>query len=447
MSNFIEPSIYFNDFVPGTESNKKQFLSNMMQQFPLYPLIYFNEKPSNEKNTSYSNNFEILTAYQEINNDLDRLDKLKNYVLLYDKLYIQGFKNNKKINKSTYGIQDANSLLKFKDISSLPVDPEEFDLSNTKPANDIIESNFCYNKETADKSGKTCKYNIFGGFVDDFDKNNGLFSGYSSKYPLFFKLFDENFEDQEVKKYLRKIFMQYVKLRKKLFESIKKYYGIMAFQYLFDYNLINQQQNAKNSFAKNLNSKYNLGNQSSNEIKKRRNYKNVKMIRYMPNNITNLKNFSEEKSEEHPEVKKNTFKIHESDEMYNNSIPFQSIYSNQMAINTKLLTYIMIYETNLVKDSGNFDVLFRNSFLLDYYSILLCFYFVHPYLYKTFISFDEKIRQNDINKRFSLFNQFMYDFSLWKNKLLKFKVAQTEVQPSIYPKEDQFTTFMEQFFT
>jgi hypothetical protein len=181
--------------------------------------------------------------------------------------------------------------------------------------------------------------------------------------------------------------------------------------------------------------------------KKRRNYKNVKIIQYIPNNISNLKNFSEEKAGEHPESKNGTFKIQESNDLYNNTIPFQSIYNNQLDINTKYLTYILIYQNNLKKDSGNFSVLFKNSFLLDYYSILLCFYFVQPVLYKTFISFDEKIRQNDIAKRFGLFNEFMYDFKEWKESLIPSKLAGTEIQKSIYPKEDQFINFMKEYLT
>ncbi len=441
MNNFIEPKIYFNDFLPknkfpGNNAKQKEYLLDIMQQFPLYPLLYFSKVPN-------QNNFEILTAYQEINNDLLRLEKLKDYILLYNNIYIEGFKNSKKINKSTYGIQSDKSILKFPSgTDSLPSNPEEFDLTNTGPASEVINLNFASNGNKT----KGFLYGTFQEFVNKFIESNGIYDGYTSKYPLFFKLFDENFEDeqQDTKKYLRKIFMQYVKLRQKIFESMSKYNSIMAFQYLFDFNLIQNRMNSRSSFVKNLDSSYNLGKNNVSNGKKRRNYKNVKMIKYMRNNITNLKNFSEEKPTEQQEVKKGTFKIHESNDMYNNTIPFQSIYNNQVGINTKYLTYIMIYQNNLKKDSGNFSVLFKNSFLLDYYCILLNFYFVHPKLYKTFISYDEKIRQNDIAKRFSLFNEFMYDFKEWKEKLT-LKPAGTEIQPSIYPKEDQFIRFMEEY--
>ncbi len=443
MNNFIEPQIYFKDFLPnnkfsGNNNKQKQYLLSIMQQFPLYPLIYFSKNHN-------QNNFEILTAYQEINNDLLRLEKLKDYILLYNNIYIEGFKNSKKVNKNTYGIQSDGFILKLpSDTGSLPSNPEEFDLSNSKPANEMINLNFPSNS-----SNKKKQYLTFQGFVNNFIENNGIYEGYQSKYPLFFKLFDENFEDdtQETKIYLRKIFMQYVKLRKKIFESMKLYNGIMAFQYLFDFNVINQRMNSRSSFVKNIDSSYNLGKNNVSNNKKRRSYKNVKMIQYMPNNITNLKNFSEEKAVEHPGYEKGTFKIQESNDLYNNTIPFQSIYNNQIDINTKYLTYILIYQNNLKKDSGNFSVLFKNSFLLDYYSILLCFYFVQPVLYKTFISFDEKIRQNDIAKRFGLFNEFMYDFKEWKNSLIQSKLAGTEIQQSIYPKEDRFINFMQEYLT
>ncbi len=443
MNNFIEPQIYFKDFLPnnkfkGNSIEQKKYLLSIMQQFPLYPLIYFSEEPN-------KNNFEILTAYQEINNDLLRLEKLKDYILLYNNIYIEGFKNSKKINKNTYGIQSDKSILKLPEgTNSLPSDPEEFDLSNSGLANEMINLNFPSNS-----SNKKKQYFTFQGFVNNFIENNGIYDGYQSKYPLFFKLFDENFEDetQETKIYLRKIFMQYVKLRKKIFESMKLYNGIMAFQYLFDFNMINERMNSRSSFVKNLDASYNLGKNNVSNEKKRRNYKNVKMIQYMNNDIRNLKNFSEEKAVEHPENIKGTFKIQESNDLYNNTIPFQSIYNNQLDINTKYLTYILIYQNNLKKDSGNFSVLFKNSFLLDYYTILLCFNFVQPVMFKTFISFDEKIRQNDIAKRFGLFNEFMYDFKEWKDKFISATVAGTEIQKSIYPKEDQFINFMQEYLT
>jgi len=256
--NNIKP--FFNTNVVMPKFNLKQILSIKNFGLPLIPGMYFVEKGTISKSNvsppvknklttdpknkgtvySYDNiGTESITAYFNIKNSFNKLETIKNFIITI-------LNDNKKIfetvniSKETYKLNKNNIFYKFKEKLD-----DNFESIIGK------ESNFT----------KPIKNKIFGNkptkltmplFIHILEKNNyNILKNKVKKTnnPDFLFIFQNEYNGKS-KSYFYKLFQEYTQERKKLINYIKQYYGLLAFDFIFD---IKHKLDIENNTSVNVN--------------------------------------------------------------------------------------------------------------------------------------------------------------------------------------------------
>ncbi len=218
---------------------------NMIDEpdFPFIPSIYFKKGFGSETQKGEV----IINAYFRIKYNLNKLYLIKNSISSIFEMNKEEL-DSIKVSKEKYGLSKKNLLINF-----------EENLKNTFKMSDkkgIIGSA----SKIADKiTGKLTSNDykekiIFREFVRrlSFNHYNMIKNKNNSEnYPLFYVIFQNEFKSNEDKSYFIKLFKEYNNIRKLLLIDIEKYYGLMAFSYMFELNSLNKENNGINAINKN----------------------------------------------------------------------------------------------------------------------------------------------------------------------------------------------------
>ncbi len=207
--------------------------------FPFIPSIYFKKGFGSETQKGEV----IINAYFRIKYNLNKLYLIKNSILSIFEMNKEEL-DSIKVSKEKYSLSKKNLLINFEENLK-----DTFKMSNKKG---IIEN---ASKITGKLTSNDYKEKlIFREFIRLLKFNNYNIiknKNNSENYPLFYVIFQNEFKSNEDKSYFIKLLKEYNNIRKLLLIDIEKYYGLMAFSYMFELNSLNKENNGINTINKN----------------------------------------------------------------------------------------------------------------------------------------------------------------------------------------------------
>ncbi len=393
---------------PNEEERKKieNWLLKNFTNFPHIPDLFFENYSSQKKSKKTP-----LDIFSSIQYELLRLEKFK-LLILQNLDSLKNQFNTIIIDKSKYNINpssDSNALPTFL-LDNIPLSLEQLFF----------------------KQGG--RYHFFPNFIKYgfFANNNNLFNytGSSPKTPFFSKIFNDNYNG-ETKEFIIKLFKEYIQIRNSLIKKIEKYYGIIAFKPIFDFQTediisIMKKSKIENSFNKNF-QEPKIFNEVKLNIEENSNYNSSYEAFLSSQGLNNNEFKRKNKLTNEQKLKlENSYKfmrLRPSDNIYQN-IGNENIldFSNRENIKT-------IFEKlcNNLKNIYNIQFidlyqLMNYSIELDFYSIQFIFNFVRPDLFLNALKIKKEIYRF-INKNIDLYYDYIEDFDIWiYNYLLNYQI-------------------------
>jgi hypothetical protein len=390
----------------------------------------------NSKVYSYDNiGTESITAYFNIKNSFNKLETIKKFIITI-------LNDNKKlfesinVSKETYKLNKNNIFYKFKEKLD-----DNFDSIIGKESNisKSVKDAIIGNKEK-EPSKFTMplfihilsknKYNILKKKVKETENPDFLF------------IFQNEYNGKS-KSYFYKLFQEYIKERKKLIKYIDKYYGLLAFDFIFDikykldietnnsvkvneniddYKIINKEPNMNNkNFQVGDSVKYNTGSSEINAFITKIDFDKTEpyTIKYKNDSIKN-KNVNSSKLKKSNSIVKPTLqlKIHNFDLLYQSIIGESIIKSNYLKKINKI--YSNFYESmdNYLSGNTPFNLynIIVNDIELDINLLKFIFNYVDISMFNKAVNVHFKIKDN-IREKINNFETYYDSYIIWYNKL------------------------------
>jgi hypothetical protein len=392
-----------------TEEQKEEIERWLYKSFlkvPQIPDLFFENRSTQSNNKKKS----AVDFYTSINYELHRLENFKK--LFFDNL--NGLKN------------EYNSIIFDK--SKYNINPN--DMRNNLFPSQIINSNRNILQELF--FNQNARYSYFPDFIKKYKDNNyNLYSytgsnsnGKSIRKPFFIKVFEENYNG-ETKEFMVKLLEEYILIRKGLLKKIEKYYGIIAFKSIFDFQnnlMINIKGTKKqNSFNEEFQAP-NVYNEVSLNVSENSKYKTSYHAVYGKNENA-LENGAKEK-------KLSNEQMLEMEESYkfmrlksSNNI-YQS-YGDENLINTEHReNLVKIFDLLIEKLKDIYNIQFIDlyqlmeiSIELDFITIQFIYNFVRPDLFLSALQIKKNVYKF-INSNINLYYDYIEEFDMWIYKYL-----------------------------
>ena len=405
-----------------TEENGSSGITGFINKYSTNITIPPLEKDKNYKLYKYDNiGTKSISAYYNIKNSINNLKTIKKYI-------IDILTTNKKlfesvnVSKETYKLNKKNIIYKF---------------------NQVLQDNFTYKPDSKSKITMPLLIDLIVKNKYSIIKNRVI----KSNSPDFMYIFQNEYKGIS-KTYFYDLFKEYDNERNKLVKYIKQYYGILAFNYIFELNnkldikmnnMVIPNKNLNNfkfieGNYKQSNSNFSVGdivnysNISNSKIPPtpatiiQINYNNpekpytIKIQRSTGNKILSVSNTDiKQKQKTKPSLGS---KIHNFNLLYESVIGEQTIKSNyQTKINKIYNDFYLSIDTYL---SGNkpfnlYNVII-NNLDLDFNLLNFIFNYVDNILFTSAINVHFKIKDY-INQKINKFETYYDAYLIWYNQV------------------------------
>lgn len=421
------------------------WLENGFKTFPHTPDIFFKKDYQIREGTDVKESSDsIVDSFFKIKYGLRRLMNYRQLI----KDTLNGLKEEFEsiiIDKSRYGIDPNNRN------NVLP----GFVIQNpTASLNDL------FFKEAG-------KYGTFKMFVDSYmnKNNNNLFSysGDSHKIPFFYRILMDNYKGNKIE-FIKKIFKEYIQIRNKLIKQMKDYYGLIAFEPIFDITKRTSLKIIKSSVKTNNIKQTFEPNPLYNGIKANLEQTNTegsynalvkKMNGLEYNNNNNNNNEQREDKTRFNEATANgldrayEFMQLKTENNIYGQIGEENIH--QFELKKKLTDIFKIICASLkivyFNETPDLLQLIESHLDVDFTTIQFIFEFVQPALFLKALQAKSKIYEF-IQKNIDLYQEYIEEFDVWiYNYLLGYKINPLDVGDTEFKKVyESFNDFISKVF-
>jgi hypothetical protein len=357
-------------------SSSSPFVNNRnpAEKIPFIPLCYFGE--------GQENNFEIVDVYYKMRNIFESFQKIMHFIKDIVQANSDSF-DNMDIYYAKYNIR----------LDSIETDFVRSYFMDTIPSFSILEDER-FNKIIEDKDGTDIKQ-----IMENQKKCRIFKSKKEIDSPLFIQIFLESYTDERTKKMIERLLMEYNRIRDTLIEEYELYYGLLSFQSLFDFKVINEMKREKNKKDK----------KDKNKEKKMKKAREEKLEKYeVVSLLDNTAN--EEKS-----VFSNENRSDLSTELYESSFYYGDYKKKMYSIYQNIIKH---YSFLQIAQKCKPSELFIHLMCIDFYTTMFILYFVNKDKFNLFSKIDQRIKAYS-SKIFSIFNKYIDRFIEWREKIEK----------------------------
>ncbi len=410
----------------------KLWLEKEFKNFPHAPEIFFQENYQIKEGKSTS-----IDTFFKIKYELQRL---MNYKIL--------------INETLNGLRE--------EFESIIVDKSPYNIDPNSPRNAlpgfvVQNSNVTLNKLFFMTNGR---FAYFPDFINYGFRANGnnLFnlSNGSNKNPFFYQVFINNYKGDKLD-FLKKIFKEYIQIRNGLIKRINDYYGLLAFEPIFDITKKSSLQIVKNRKSPNNikrtfepNPLYNSIRANLNQTNHNSSYNAFMESIGEPLNSASTPNKTRfnEKTANQLEKAYQFMQLKPTEDLYG-QIGEENIF--EFELKQKLTNIFENMCKNLKKiyymENMNLLQIIESHLEIDSSTIEFIFNFVRPDLFLNALKIKSKIYKF-IQKNIDLYQNYIEDFDIWiYNYLLGYKIDPMNVGDSEFKKVyESFYQFITQIF-